>query len=275
MRIHRVVAVSLVLVLLTPSLSLAITLREYEQARSDLARQAKIFAEAYDATVVRTLSSLRSATFPDGKTKTPARTQRDAEQAQRIEQFAAHLTKAQTDALMNLIAQYAGAQPETQLEAVITSYLLTESETPFQRYERSYRDFKARMTAWHAAENEAQVELNIEMLSLDDRRRQVDAPSSERIQALMKGFNTTPVIDEFIAAFLSPTDANGRPKGTESLDADTRRAAMVLEIGQKYDTNEVARRIYAAMKTGGATDPVGIFRGYVREELVKRGALAR
>lgn len=125
---------------------------------------------------------------------------------------------------MSLVAQYAAAQPETELEAVIISYLLTESQTPFQRYERAYKDFKARMADWHDAENVAQVELNVEKLSLDDRRRQLDSTNRspgipvERIEALLKDFRPVSVIQEYIAVVLSPTDAAGRAKGPEGID---------------------------------------------------------
>jgi hypothetical protein len=227
--VKRVLAAWWVCLLLGPSLSFAITLREYEQARNDPARQSGLFKEAYDATLARTLSSLRSPTFPDGKAKIPARIQRDAERAKRIEQFGPHLSSAQTDALTKLIDQYAAAQPDTQLEAVITSFLLTESDTPAesfnrsfkdydrarQTYEQHYQEFKAQMAAWDDAINAAQVELNLEKLSLDDRRKETAAPSTERIEAMMTGFHTPPVIDELIASILSPTDGSSRPKDGE------------------------------------------------------------
>lgn len=278
-----------VCLLLAPSHLFGITLREYSQARSDPARQSALFKDAYDATLARTLSSLRSPTFPDGKTKIPARIQRDAERAQRIQQFGPHLTNAQIDALTKLIDQYAAAQPDTQLEAVITSFLLTESDRPAegfnrsfkeydrasQSYEQHYQEFKAQMAALDDAINAAQVELNLEKLSLDDRRKQVAAPSTERIESMMRDFHTAPVIDEFIGSILSPTDSTGRPKDAGNVDVDTHRAAVVLEIGKHYDTDEVALRIYAAMKTANAVDLAGIFRGYVRDELARRGASGR
>jgi hypothetical protein len=267
--------------LLVPSISSAITLREYEQARGDPATQAKIFTEAYDTALSTTLVRLKATTFKDGKVKTPARIQSDSDQAQRIQQLGPHLTTTQMDALMNLVAQYAAAQPETELEAVITSYVLTESQTPFQRYERAHKDFKARMAAWHDAENVAQVELNVERLALDDRRKQLDTTNrspeipAERIEALLKDFRLVSVIEAYIAGVLSPIDAAGRAKGPEGIDADTRRAAIVVDIGKNYDTEEVGRRIYAAMKAGATVDPSEIFRGYVRDELAKREALSR
>lgn len=264
------------LLLLTPSISLAITLREYEQARTDPARQAKILKDAYDTTLSTTLVRLKSATFADGKAKTPTRIQSDSEQAQRIEQFGPHLTNAQTDALMSMIAQYAAAQPETELEAVITGFLLIESESAFQRYQRHYRDFKARMGELQNATNEAQVELNVEKLALDDRRRQLDTTaksreiSTESIEAMMKTFDPPAVVNDYIASVLSPTDAAGRKKGLGDVDADQRRAALALEIGKNYDTDELARRIFAAIKAGADVNPQQIFKSYLGEELTKR-----
>lgn len=278
---HLLTAAVLFALLLVPSISFAVTLGEYEQAHSDPAGQTKIFKEAYDTALSKTLLSLLSATFTDGKGKSPARLQSDSEQAQRMEQLGPHLTKTQMDALMSLVEQYAAAQPETELEAVITSFLLTESQSPYQRYQSAYKEFMSQMDGWNDAINEAQVELTVEKLSLDDRRRQLDTPngsmeiSVERIQALMKNFSTAPVIKEYIASFLSPTDSAGRAKASDGIDADKRRAATVIDIGKRYDTDEVARRIYAAMKAGSTVDLPGIFRGYVRDELMRREAAAR
>ncbi len=271
-------ATSLFALLLVPSISFAVTLGVYEQAHSDPAKQSKIFKDAYDTALSTTLFRLRSTTFTDGKGKSAARIQRDSEQAQNMQQLGPHLTKTQVNALMSLVEQYAAAQPETELEAVITSFLLKESQTPYQHYQSTYKDFMSAMEGWNDAINEAQVELTVEKLSLDDRRRQLHTPNGSteipvaRIEALMKNFSTAPVIKEYIAAFLSPTDSAGRAKGPDGIDADKRRASIVVDIGKKYDTDEMARRIYAAMKAGATVDLPGIFRGYVRDELMRREA---
>jgi hypothetical protein len=52
---------------------------------------------------------------------------RDKGKANRIESMVGHLTNEQLDTLVNLIAQYTQAQPNTELEDVISSFLLTEA----------------------------------------------------------------------------------------------------------------------------------------------------
>ncbi|MGA7950940.1 MAG: hypothetical protein WCA45_12390, partial [Thiobacillaceae bacterium] len=119
--------------LLATTAALAVPLSVFEQAGNDPARQTQIFKTDYEAAVAGTLTALRNTHFKDGKEKTPQRIERDKERADRIEQIAPHLTKNQVKALISLIAQYAAAQPNTELGDVIVSFLLTEAKKPLER----------------------------------------------------------------------------------------------------------------------------------------------
>jgi hypothetical protein len=163
---------------------------------------------------------------------------------------------------------------------VIEDFLLTEAnkqlQTPYERYQSAFAEFMSEMDAWQSAANEAQVRLTMEQLSIDDRRRQLDTPNGSpevpaaRINSLMEGFSIRMVVRQYIATLLSPTDSTGRPKPIDNLEIDKRRAAIVLDIGKNYDTNEVARRIYSAMKAGSKVDLQEIVRRYIQDELRKR-----
>ena len=120
-------------VMLVPSMTSArepgtVTLGVYEAARHDPAKQSRMFKDAYEWAVASTLVALRDAHFTDGKTKTPQRLERDKARATRIENMVGHLTDKQLDDLVNLIATYADAQPNTKLEDVIVSFLLREAD---------------------------------------------------------------------------------------------------------------------------------------------------
>jgi hypothetical protein len=118
----------IVAVLLTPLAAWAVTLSAFEQAASDSAKQSKILDEAYGAAVARTVVELRSSTFTDGKQKTAARLARDRKLADIVDDLAAHMSDEQSGALIIMIDQYAQAQPTTELEDVIESFLLTEAK---------------------------------------------------------------------------------------------------------------------------------------------------
>ncbi|MBI1181518.1 MAG: hypothetical protein GC201_13260 [Alphaproteobacteria bacterium] len=115
-------------VLLTPLAARAVTLSAYEQADSDPAKQTQIFKDAYTTAIGRTLAGLRDEKFTDGKQKTPQRIVRDRKLADIVDGMVAHLTKDQSESLTVMIDQYAQAQPTTELEDVIESFLLTEAK---------------------------------------------------------------------------------------------------------------------------------------------------
>jgi hypothetical protein len=107
-------------------MAFAVPVSAYEQATPP--RQTQIFKEAYSTAVARTLTALRSSTFPDGKQKIAARIARDRKMADIVENdFVGHLSDEQTGGLVVLIDQFAKAKPDTQLEDVIISFLLTEA----------------------------------------------------------------------------------------------------------------------------------------------------
>jgi len=114
--------------LLMPATANAVALGVYEQAAKDSAKQSKLLNEAYDTAVARTLAGLRVAHFKDGKQKTPGRIENDRKLANAVEALTGHLTRDQSGALIIMIDQYAQAQPDTELEDVIISFLLTEAK---------------------------------------------------------------------------------------------------------------------------------------------------
>jgi hypothetical protein len=106
----------------------AVPVSVYEQATNNPTRQTQIFKEAYATAVARTLTALRSSNFPDGKQKISSRITRDRKMADIVENnFVGHLSDEQTGGLVILIDQFAKAKPDTQLEDVIISFLLTEA----------------------------------------------------------------------------------------------------------------------------------------------------
>jgi len=175
--------------LLAATVTFAVPLSVYEQAGNDPARQTKIFKTDFEAAVASTLTALRNTHFKDGKVKTPQRIERDKERADRIEQIAPHLTASQVKALISMIAEYAAAQPNTELGDVIASFLLTEAKTPLdkefqqyqeshERYEATYRAFMENMEAWKRATDKAQAELDKEQADIERRRRELNDPNS-------------------------------------------------------------------------------------------------
>ncbi|HEY4074883.1 MAG TPA: hypothetical protein VGM52_17435 [Herbaspirillum sp.] len=122
------VAAFMSVALLAPTIASAIPLGVYESARSDPAKQSRMFHEAYIKALSRTVTQLRSSTFADGKIKTPQRLENDRKFAGAVDALAGHLTDAQSDALIVMIEQYAAAQPKTELEDVIAGFLLTEAK---------------------------------------------------------------------------------------------------------------------------------------------------
>jgi len=113
--------------LLVPAVAYAVTLRVFEQAASNPARQGQLLNDAYDTAVARTLTGLRSSKFPDGKQKTPERAARDMKLAGVAEDLAGHMSDQQSGSLIIMIDQYATAKPDTELEDVIIGFLLTEA----------------------------------------------------------------------------------------------------------------------------------------------------
>ena len=114
--------------MLVPSAASAVTLSVYESARSDRAKQSQIVHDAYSTSVSTIVTQLRSSTFADGKVKSPQRLENDRKLADEVDALAANLTDQQSGALLVMIEQYAAAQPNTELEDVISSFLLTEAK---------------------------------------------------------------------------------------------------------------------------------------------------
>ena len=179
--------------LLAATVTFAVPLSAYEQAGKDPARQTQIFKTDYEAAVASTLTALRNTHFKDGKEKTPQRIERDKERADRIEQIAPHLTANQVKALISMIAQYAAAQPNTELGDVIASFLLTEAKKPLdkefqqefqryqeshERYEATYRAFMEDMDEWRRATDKAQAERDKEQADIERRRRELNDSNS-------------------------------------------------------------------------------------------------
>jgi hypothetical protein len=106
----------------------AVPLSVYESARSNPAKQSQLFHEAYLTGLSKTVTQLRSSTFPDGKVKSPQRLEKDRNLADAVDALAGHLTDKQSDVLIVMIEQYAASQPNTELEDVIASFLLTEAK---------------------------------------------------------------------------------------------------------------------------------------------------
>jgi len=121
-------ATLLMIALLAPTIACAVPLGVYESARSNPAKQSQLFHEAYLTGLSKTVTQLRSSTFPDGKVKSPQRLEKDRNLADAVDALAGHLTDKQSDALIVMIEQYASAQPNTALEDVISSFLLTEAK---------------------------------------------------------------------------------------------------------------------------------------------------
>jgi hypothetical protein len=115
-------------VILMPAFASAVSLGEYTKASNNPAKQSQMFKPAYETAVARTLVALRDTHFKDGKEKTARRIERDRERASRIESMVGRLTTEQAAALVNMIAEYAQAQLNTELEDVISSFLLTEAD---------------------------------------------------------------------------------------------------------------------------------------------------
>lgn len=113
---------------LTPVAASAVSLGVYEAARSDFPKQSKMFHEAYSTAVAKTVTQLRASTFRDGKVKSPQRIENDRRLAGAVDALAANMTSAQSDGLIVMIEKYAAAQPNTELEDVIASFLLTEAK---------------------------------------------------------------------------------------------------------------------------------------------------
>ena len=185
-RLYTAIAAAFLLApLLGPTVASAVPLSEYEQAADIPAKQMTIFKSDFESTVTDTLAALRNAHFKDGKEKSPERIQRDNERASRIERIAPHLTPDQAKTLINMIAEYAAAQPHTDLRDVIASFLLTEANNPLEpelqqyvasreRYEATYRVFTENMAAWKRATDKAQAELDRQQADIDRRRRELN-----------------------------------------------------------------------------------------------------
>jgi len=114
--------------LLAPVVASAVSLSVYESARSDPATQSKMLNEAYSTAVAKTVTQIRSSRFADGKVKSPQRLENDRKLADAVEKLAANLTYKQSGDLLVMIEQYAAAQPNTELEDVISSFLLSEAK---------------------------------------------------------------------------------------------------------------------------------------------------
>jgi maltodextrin utilization protein YvdJ len=123
-----ITGVFLSVALMAPVVASAVPLSVYESASSEPAKQIKIFNDAYSTAVSQTVTQLRSSTFADGKVKSAQRLVNDRRLADVVDALAAHATDAQSKALINMIEEYAAAQPNTELEDVISSFLLTEAK---------------------------------------------------------------------------------------------------------------------------------------------------
>jgi hypothetical protein len=164
--------------LLLSSIASAVTLGAYEQARSDWPSQSQILKQAYEAALSETLFRLRSTSFKDGKAKVQTRIERDKTRADRIEYIVSHFTEQQSKALAKLIDDYSQAQPNTELEAVIVSFLLTEANKPADPASgnASYQSFMTEMDklSRSRAIDAAQAELDRQAAQLECRRRNLD-----------------------------------------------------------------------------------------------------
>jgi ABC-type transport system involved in cytochrome bd biosynthesis fused ATPase/permease subunit len=114
--------------LLLPTLTSAIPLRAYQQARNDPAKQSQIFKDSFTTAIAKTVTALRSTHFRDGKEKSQQRIEREQDRANRVEKVVATMTDDQAAALVKLIAQYAEAKPDMELEDVISGFLLLEAD---------------------------------------------------------------------------------------------------------------------------------------------------
>jgi hypothetical protein len=123
-----VAGIFLSVALLAPTIASAVPLGVYESARSDPPKQSQFFHDAYATAVARTVTQLRASTFADGKVKTQQRLENDEKLANAVDALAANLSDQQSGALLVMIEQYAAAQPNTELEDVISSFLLTEAK---------------------------------------------------------------------------------------------------------------------------------------------------
>lgn len=149
----------------------------------------------------------------------------------------------------------------------------------WDRYETSraasvanYAQFLAHMAEWENATNDAQLQLSVEKLVLEDARRQsnpsVDAV--DRIKALLKDFSFSAVVKQQLTAALSPVDRAGRPKPLATIGVEKQKAIALQDLLKHWDTEEMARRIFAAFKADPAVDLEAIARTYIRDELAKR-----
>ena len=170
---------------LEPTVASAVPLSEYEQAADIPTKQMTIFKSDFETAVVNTLAGLGHAYFTDGKEKTPQRIQSDKERAGRIERISRHLTANQAMTLIKMIAEYAAAQPNTDLKDVIAGFLLTEAKNPLdaqlqqyaesrEGYETTYRVFMENMDAWKRATDKAQAELDRQQADIDQRRKELN-----------------------------------------------------------------------------------------------------
>jgi hypothetical protein len=117
-----------VLIFLLTCPSYAIRLKDFEAA--DGAKQSQIFKESYDTAIAQTLVALRDSRFKDGKPKKAERMEKDRARAVKVEKLAGHLSDRQREALASMIEDYAEAQPDTQLEDVISGFFLQEADKP-------------------------------------------------------------------------------------------------------------------------------------------------
>jgi hypothetical protein len=147
-------------------------------ARSDNASRSLLMKQAYERALSRTLSGLESTSFKDGRAKTAAGAQHDRARAERIEFIVGHFSREQSQALYKLIDDYTRAQPDTELEAVIESFLLTEADRPADGTQEPWSDqsFMTRMdrTLWDRAIDSSQAELDRKKAWLDCQRRKLD-----------------------------------------------------------------------------------------------------
>jgi hypothetical protein len=146
-----------------------------------------------------------------------------------------------------------------------------ENAKAHAEFEASYKKFQETANALRTATDDVLVTLQVKKLALEAG---AGPASIAKIEALMKDFSFEPVFTGYLKSFLSPTDASGRPKPADKIGADKRRANLIAEVAKQIDSEEVARRIYRAMKASSPVDVQGVAAGYIRDELMRREAAA-
>lgn len=123
-------------------------------------------------------------------------------------------------------------------------------------YENAHTKFLATLSDLRRISQGQLVGLHLQQLELDAAHERLlknqDAPSPEQIEARVESLTkdlwkiVDAVVERAVTSLERPRRANGQPKTVSSIEIDLGRALFLTQLREKYEPEDLAKRIFAA-----------------------------